>query len=433
MKVARMVLTGGKSARIYLSGLGRGIYYGSYRYPRRLVWAIGTVILIVMIATAFLGYFSSPKWFNINIYISLVYFIIYYIFNNIYFIGYNEIIILLWLILGIGQFSTSFYIVYYAKKTLNKTQYANKFQVESTLFNNRPRYVINTRFYSTANNNSSTTINNSNTEINISDRLDSIIKELGLNPVYVLDNLGDGFVSEITRQEVLKHTRGLSGIYMILNKVTKDYYIGSASTNKFYSRFCRHLIFFLGSKVVKCAVKKYGLKNFAFIVLDLFPEIVTQENNKDLLDLEDKYLKLLLPNYNILTEAGSSFGYKHSEIDRQKMKDIYSDVRRKKVGDLNRGKKFSALPAGETLEIMREAALKRLPMFQETRNKCITNTRPVILYNLNDTVFGKYSSIIEAANAINCGEKTIRRALKTEKKLVKKQWIVKDFSNSDDK
>nr|YP_008964967.1 GIY-YIG endonuclease [Annulohypoxylon stygium]AHB33526.1 GIY-YIG endonuclease [Annulohypoxylon stygium] len=216
---------------------------------------------------------------------------------------------------------------------------------------------------------------------------------------------------------------------MILNKVTKDYYIGSASTNKFYSRFCRHLIYFLGSKVVKSAVKKYGIKNFAFIVLDLFPEIVTQENNKDLLDLEDKYLKLFLPNYNILTEAGSSFGYKHSEIDRQKMKDIYSDVRRKMAGGLNRGKKFSR----ETIERMREAALKRPPMSPETRNKCITNTRPVILYNLNDTVFGKYSSIIEAAKAINCGEKTIRRALKTEKNLVKKQWIVKDFSNSDDK
>jgi hypothetical protein len=43
--------------------------------------------------------------------------------------------------------------------------------------------------------------------------------------------------------------------------------------------------------------------------------------------LEDKYLKLLVPNYNILTEAGSSFGYKHTEIDRQKMKDLYSDAR----------------------------------------------------------------------------------------------------------
>lgn len=42
-----------------------------------------------------------------------------------------------------------------------------------------------------------------------------------------------------------------------------------------------------------------------------------------MLDLEDKYLKLLLPNYNILTEAGSSFGYKHTEVDRQKKNERY--------------------------------------------------------------------------------------------------------------
>jgi len=77
---------------------------------------------------------------------------------------------------------------------------------------------------------------------------------------------------------------------------------------------------------VKSAVKKYELKNFAFIILDLYPNIVTTENNKELLDLEDKYLKLYLPYYNILTEAGSSFGYKHSEVDRIKMKDLYSDA-----------------------------------------------------------------------------------------------------------
>jgi hypothetical protein len=57
----------------------------------------------------------------------------------------------------------------------------------------------------------------------------------------------------------------------------------------------------------------------------------------------------------------------------------------------------------------------------EIRLKCITHTRPVILYNLNGTIYGKYSTIIEAANAINCNEKTIRRALKTEKKLVKRE------------
>jgi len=40
---------------VYLH-IGRGLYYGSYKSPRTLTWAIGTVILIIMMATAFLGY-----------------------------------------------------------------------------------------------------------------------------------------------------------------------------------------------------------------------------------------------------------------------------------------------------------------------------------------------------------------------------------------
>ena len=40
---------------VYLH-IARGMYYGSYKAPRALVWVIGTVILIVMMATAFLGY-----------------------------------------------------------------------------------------------------------------------------------------------------------------------------------------------------------------------------------------------------------------------------------------------------------------------------------------------------------------------------------------
>lgn len=40
---------------VYLH-IGRGMYYGSYRAPRTLVWALGTVIFILMIVTGFLGY-----------------------------------------------------------------------------------------------------------------------------------------------------------------------------------------------------------------------------------------------------------------------------------------------------------------------------------------------------------------------------------------
>lgn len=158
-----------------------------------------------------------------------------------------------------------------------------------------------------------------------------------------------------TRKTILKDIKNISGIYLIFNKVTGDYYIGSASTGRFYARFSNHLLYYKGSKIVKHAVKKYGLSNFAFLILELFSEIVNKENNKKLLDLEDFYLKTLLSNYNILTEAGSSFGYKHTELDRIKMKMNYSIHRRDLIGNLNRNKNLSE----ETKLKIREKALIR--------------------------------------------------------------------------
>ena len=40
---------------VYLH-IARGLYYGSYRSPRTLLWSIGVIILVLMMATAFLGY-----------------------------------------------------------------------------------------------------------------------------------------------------------------------------------------------------------------------------------------------------------------------------------------------------------------------------------------------------------------------------------------
>ena len=34
----------------------RGLYYGSYKAPREVIWILGCAIYLVMMATAFLGY-----------------------------------------------------------------------------------------------------------------------------------------------------------------------------------------------------------------------------------------------------------------------------------------------------------------------------------------------------------------------------------------
>lgn len=244
------------------------------------------------------------------------------------------------------------------------------------------------------------------------------LKEKKLRPTHLYETLH----LDETRKTILKNTKDLSGVYLIFNKVNGNYYVGSASTNKFYSRFSNHLLYFKGSKILKHAVKKYNLSNFAFLILELFSEIVNKENNKKLLDMEDFYLKYLLPDYNILTEAGSSFGYKHTELDRIKMKNNYSLERRILIANVNKNKNLSP----ETIEKIREKALirgKRSFSDQALLN-LKKNSKAITLYNLNRTVFGEYYSIVEAANSINCDEKTIRRALKTEKKILKRRFIV---------
>lgn len=45
---------------VYLH-IGRGLYYGSYKSPRTLLWSIGVIILVLMMAIAFLG-FNGQKW-----------------------------------------------------------------------------------------------------------------------------------------------------------------------------------------------------------------------------------------------------------------------------------------------------------------------------------------------------------------------------------
>jgi hypothetical protein len=160
---------------VYLH-ISRGLYYGSYKAPRTLVWTIGTVIFILMMATAFLGLSNSPKWFKFND-------------NN--------------------------------KKNNN----VNKFNSYYTRLNiytsvNKPNTIGKRHFSLTCAGNL------------ISEESTRFISEKNLNPVFIYDDLLDKTV----KSKVLNDTRGLSGIYLILNKVTFDYYIGSASTGRFHAR-----------------------------------------------------------------------------------------------------------------------------------------------------------------------------------------------------
>lgn len=71
--------------------IARGLYYGSYKSPRILLWSIGVIILILMIAIAFLGYvlpYGQMSLWGIQKFASNA----YYLINNIFLQEYVNII-----------------------------------------------------------------------------------------------------------------------------------------------------------------------------------------------------------------------------------------------------------------------------------------------------------------------------------------------------
>jgi len=70
--------------------LFRGLYYGSYKQPREFLWILGVIILILMIATAFMGYVLP--WGQMSYWAATV---ITNLFSAIPLIGQN-IVTLLW-------------------------------------------------------------------------------------------------------------------------------------------------------------------------------------------------------------------------------------------------------------------------------------------------------------------------------------------------
>lgn len=249
-----------------------------------------------------------------------------------------------------------------------------------------------------------------------SNRLLSFLDKQNIKPIIVFEDL----TNPDTKKLAFRTLKPFSGIYLIVNLFNGNYYVGSAVTGNIYMRMHKHLYSKIGNILVGKAVEKYGLLNFAFLVLELVPHQDTVDV-KLLLEREDYYINTMKPEYNIAPLATNSTGWKHSEESINKMKDNYSDERRERVGNINKGKTLSE----ETRNLIREAALHRKPMSLDSRLKCAVNVRPITISNLDGSNPQSFSSIIEATKVIECTEKTIRRALNSNG-IIKRKYLVTD-------
>lgn len=224
------------------------------------------------------------------------------------------------------------------------------------------------------------------------------------------------------RLDIFKDTKGKSGVYCWINLLNGKYYIGSGVelNNRLNDYFQDWYYKDRANLVIVRAILKYGLGNFALVILD-FTE------NEDTLSREQYWLDELKPEYNILKTAGRrpSKGFKHStesiELIRQKaLGRKHSEEVRKAMSDNRKGENgsfFGKTHSEETKANLRYIALNRT-------NKPRPGIEVEVLdLKTNQTVI--YDSIRDAVKGLNTHLSTLfRREQKDIKKPFRGRYVI---------
>lgn len=120
---------------------------------------------------------------------------------------------------------------------------------------------------------------------------------------------------DFDKKKIVYDNKKKSGIYKLTNLTNKKFYVGSSVDlgRRFTTYYSFKFIDARKTSLICRALLKYGYSKFKL-------EILEYCRKEDLLKREQYYLNLLKPEYNILTNAGSSLGYRHREETIAKFK-----------------------------------------------------------------------------------------------------------------
>ena len=130
------------------------------------------------------------------------------------------------------------------------------------------------------------------------------------------------------KTKIYKELRKKSGVYMFINNITNDTYVGSSLN--LTGRMSVHFYFTnsdKGKTILVRSMKKYGIENFSLGILEL-----CEKDIQTCLTLEQKWIDHYKPKYNILKIAGSSYGFTHRIETIIKLKELFKKENHPKYG-----------------------------------------------------------------------------------------------------
>jgi len=239
-------------------------------------------------------------------------------------------------------------------------------------------------------------------------------------PVKVFNN------ADTQKEELLKFCKGISGIYMWTNMSNGKRYVGSSQDirRRLLSYYSAEKL--LNTNMIICkALLKHGYSNFSLTILECC-------KTEELVQREQYYIDTLCPEYNILTTAYSSLGYRHTEETLAKMSKENNHMSGQNHTEEARAKMIAAklgrVLSEELKEKLKAAATGKI--FTEEHRLALSaskkNNQKLSVLDLQTGIEVIHNSINEAARLLNIPSDSIRANMRSKsKKPYKGQYIFK--------
>jgi len=222
------------------------------------------------------------------------------------------------------------------------------------------------------------------------------------------------------KDRILRDNLGKAVVYRWVNNINNKTYVGS-TVNLTVRLGLRPSIKHLTKHKtpIHNALLKYGFENFTLEILEYCEKGVNPVTR------EQFFFNLLKPEYNILEQAGSSLGFKHSEETLEFFKN-----NRKASEETKKNLSLAATGRILTEEAKRKISEARLGirLSDETRNKISVASKElrgvsVVITNIDTNEVLEFASLTDAGFAIGVSRPAIKKYLDTGKPI-KKIWLV---------
>jgi group I intron endonuclease len=227
-----------------------------------------------------------------------------------------------------------------------------------------------------------------------------------------------------SKRAIYKALRGKSGIYLFINKITNDLYVGSSITLS--KRMTYHFYHANSDKatniVLARAMRKYELKNFSLGILE-----TCVSDTRVCSELEQIWMDFYKPRYNVLNIAGSSSGFHHSIETINKLKELFKKESHPKYGTVSSPETKNVIAQGITPFYLTHSHPSKGLKGQLYDQYCIGG-KAVFFYNQKGEEL-IYPSINEARQHFQVRWTLIKKSLDTDLwiDLKGERWIIQSL------